>query len=343
MKKNTLLSLKCLLLLTCLQTSHAQLYSNGGFSTGLIAANGTIAPSSYSWSEAAANAGNATEANGTIGFSGFFHTETTTTNFSLADDFVVPANVVWNITDFSFYCYQTGYTGTVPPIDQLRIQLYNGDPSAGGTLIAGDMTTNVYDAANSSEALVYRTTNTFVPTPATAGTTRKIWKVRGNLTTSIPSGTYWVVYQAHGTNNNSVFFPPVTVAGSRGIATANAKQLTVTTSIWKSVLDSGNPDTAPDVIQEMPFLINENTLSIDNSLVSSIAVYPNPVQNFITISNVSDALINRIEITDLNGRLVKSEFSPSDSKINVTDLQTGMYLMKIISDKGFVVKKIIKK
>jgi hypothetical protein len=337
-KKNTLLSIKCLLLFCFIQTSKAQLYTNGGISTGLTAMNGTVAPASYSWSEVPANTGNTSEANANLGFSGFFNTAATI-SFRLADDFNVPVGTIWNVTDFSFYCYQTGYLGVVSPIDVLRIQIFNGDPAAGGTLIAGDMITNVYDVANSAEALVYRTSNTLVPAPIAVGTTRKIWKVRGNIAASLPSGNYWVVYQVHATNDGSIYFPPVTIFGTRGAITANAKQLAVTTSNWGPVLDTGNPASAPDVVQGMPFLINENTLSInENNLQSSISFYPNPIKNIISISNASGSAIQGVEINDLNGRLVKRVLSLIDSQIDVNYLTTGVYMMKIILDNGITIR-----
>lgn len=342
MKKTTLFYLNCILL-GVTQISNAQLYTNGGITTGTVAVNGTAAPTSYSWSEMPSNVGNALESNGSIGYSGFFNTAESM-SFRLADDFVVPAGTIWNITDFSFYCYQTNYNGTVPPIDALRVQLYNGDPSSGGTLVAGDMTTNVYDASHSAEARVYRTLNTVVPTATTAGTTRKIWKVRANLTATLPSGTYWVVYQAHATDDGSIFFPPVTIPGTRGLPTANGKQYVVSNSLWKPLMDNGNPVSAPDVAQEVPFLINENTLSVttNTTLEACIGVYPNPVKDMIAISNSSDAVITGIVITDLNGRIMKEDLYTRDILIKTSGLETGIYLMNISSDKGMVTKKIIK-
>lgn len=339
--KYTLRFLFFLLTLFVVQTSTAQLYSNGAISTGTTATNGTIAPVNYSWSEVPSNFANTLEANSTIGISGFFNTAATT-NFRLADDFTVPSGASWDITDFSFYCYQTGYTGTIPPVDVLRVQIFSGDPATGGTLVAGDMITNIYDIANSGEAFVYRTSNTLIPTPSAVGTTRKVWKIRGNITTSLGPGVYWLVFQVHAANDASIFFPAVTVLGSRGAAAANAKQLTVSTSTWGTVVDLGNPATAPDFPQDIPFLINENTLSIqENNLQASISVHPNPLKNFAFISNTSSAQINSAEILDLNGRLIKKDLVV-DSQITVSNLQTGMYLLKLITDKGIVIKKIIK-
>jgi hypothetical protein len=88
------------------------------------------------------------------------------------------------------------------------------------------------------------------------------------------------------------------------------------------------------------------TASLANNEVanSKFSTYPNPAKNVINVANTTDALISTIEITDLNGRIVKtSSFSNiSEAQVSVSELAQGIYTMKIVSDKGTVVKKIIK-
>jgi len=336
----------CFVLLTCSFLNAQQIYTNGGMSTGATSASGVAAPSGYTWSELQSETGNTTESNTNFGYSSYYTTDGAT-SFALADDFIVPSGETWNVTGFDFFCYQTGYTGTTPPIDQLRIQVYSGDPSAGGTLVAGNLTTNVYDAANSADGLLYRTANSVTPSPGTApGTTRKIWRLRGNITASLTSGTYWVVYQVHATNNGAVFFPPVTVSGTRGLPTWNAKQLTVPTSTWSTVVDSGNPATAPDFNQDMPFLVNGTTVLSNKvyTLDASISFAPNPVKNNILLNTTSDIVFSNVAILDLNGKTIK-EFKVIDNnklEFNVSDLSTGTYILNLSTDKGISTKKFIK-
>ena len=258
-KKITLLALKFLFVLAFTQVLNAQqIYTNGGLSTGATSNNGVAAPAGYTWSELQNNVGNTTETNASTGTNCYYN-PAGTLNYRLADNFVVPAGSTWNTTSFDFFCYQSGYLGTVPPIDVLRVQIYSSDPSiAGAVSVAGNMTTNVYDAANSSDALMYRTANSSVPVTLAPVTTRKIWKVRGNLTASLPPGTYWVVYQVNSTLvTGTCLTPYVTVVGNRGLAGWNAKTLNVVTSAWTSIIDLGNPAaTAPDVPQDLPFIIN---------------------------------------------------------------------------------------
>lgn len=83
--------------------------------------------------------------------------------------------------------------------------------------------------------------------------------------------------------------------------------------------------------------------SFENA-VTSFSVSPNPANDFITISNSENVLVNAISITDLNGRVVKqNSFSDvTNVQVNVSDLASGVYIMNITSDKGSVTKKIIK-
>lgn len=76
---------------------------------------------------------------------------------------------------------------------------------------------------------------------------------------------------------------------------------------------------------------------------NSFSVYPNPSKDLVTIAN-KGVSINNIEITDINGRVVKTVkgSNVSDVQINISDLNTGVYMMKISSEQGSVTKKVIK-
>lgn len=353
-RKTTFLSLKCLLVLFCTQAVNAQqIYTNGTLSTGVTSNSGATAPTGYTWSECQNETGNTAESNGTAGFRALFNTAGTN-NLQLADDFIVPVGQTWNVTSFVFFGYKTSYTGTTIPMDQLRIQIFNVDPSTpGATPQFGNMTTNVLDAANSVDATMYRLFNSAAPTTVNVpGTTRKIWRYRGNIAATLPAGTYWVVFQMHDAADTSGFMPAVTTLGSRGLATFNAKQNTIASSAvgatlgWINLVDDGSPATAPDVAQDMPFLVNGTvvTLGVNQyDLASAISVYPNPAGNFISISNASDAIVSGIEIADLNGRIVKKVTTALVDQNTISDLSSGSYFVTISSDKGSVTKKFIKK
>ena len=85
------------------------------------------------------------------------------------------------------------------------------------------------------------------------------------------------------------------------------------------------------------------TLSVNDFLSANFSVYPNPVNNVINFSNDTNAVVSSVEMADLNGRVVKTlKVNATEGQISVSDLATGMYMMKITTDQGVAVKKIVK-
>jgi hypothetical protein len=77
---------------------------------------------------------------------------------------------------------------------------------------------------------------------------------------------------------------------------------------------------------------------------TNFSLFPNPTNDFVTISNSENISVNSISITDLNGRVVKQNTysNGTNVQVNISDLSSGVYMMNITSDKGSVTKKIIK-
>jgi hypothetical protein len=74
-----------------------------------------------------------------------------------------------------------------------------------------------------------------------------------------------------------------------------------------------------------------------------IKLYPNPVNDILSIST-SHVSISNVEVVDINGRIVKSVSSNNsfDSKINVSDLSAGVYIINIYSENNKTTKKFVK-
>ncbi|WP_309642570.1 T9SS type A sorting domain-containing protein [Flavobacterium sp.] len=106
----------------------------------------------------------------------------------------------------------------------------------------------------------------------------------------------------------------------------------------------GRVFTAP-TINNVAMKITANPgLSTSTFTADSFVVFPNPIDNLISVKNDNNIVINSIVINDINGRIVKSQSFENlpNVQMNVADLASGMYMMKINSDKGLVTKKIIK-
>lgn len=91
--------------------------------------------------------------------------------------------------------------------------------------------------------------------------------------------------------------------------------------------------------------IVDGTVNIDNTLSeASFTVYPNPVHDIITINtDINESM--RIEIYNNAGQQVKQikrDNANEDVSIDLSDLNNGMYVIRIISDNYNQTKKIIK-
>jgi hypothetical protein len=92
------------------------------------------------------------------------------------------------------------------------------------------------------------------------------------------------------------------------------------------------------------FSVTTNALGVNESLANKFSTYPNPVDNVINVSNNYNVVLTDVNITDINGRIVKTlnVNNLSEVQMNVSDLNSGVYFMNINTDSGKVVKKFIK-
>ena len=73
---------------------------------------------------------------------------------------------------------------------------------------------------------------------------------------------------------------------------------------------------------------------------NSINVYPNPSTNNITIESHGQS---RIEVSNIEGRLINSVVSCGNkTKVDISGLQSGIYLVKVKSEEGMEVGKFVK-
>ena len=90
------------------------------------------------------------------------------------------------------------------------------------------------------------------------------------------------------------------------------------------------------------FVINSGSLSIKPFENSSVAVYPNPASDVISLKTAQNVEVTAIEIYNLAGQKVITANEPEN--IEVSQLSAGTYLLKAkTSDGQSVTKKIVKK
>lgn len=81
------------------------------------------------------------------------------------------------------------------------------------------------------------------------------------------------------------------------------------------------------------YLENQMNLGTNNNLNKTLNIYPNPTNEYLFITNnLNDNL--RGVIYDITGRIVIPETTIIDSKINVSNLNAGLYYLKLKDEVG---------
>ena len=89
--------------------------------------------------------------------------------------------------------------------------------------------------------------------------------------------------------------------------------------------------------------LGTHTLSVSVNVLNetNVTLYPNPVQSNELYFNSSPPL--NVEIYDITGKLILSKNLKNSSKsIEISDLNTGLYIVKMTNDFGVQVKKLIR-
>jgi len=81
-------------------------------------------------------------------------------------------------------------------------------------------------------------------------------------------------------------------------------------------------------------------VSIENYLMDNISFYPNPVKDILNLE-VNDLILENAKIYNLEGAFILN-YSIENNKINLSNLNAGIYFIKISTNKGDVYKKVIR-
>jgi len=86
------------------------------------------------------------------------------------------------------------------------------------------------------------------------------------------------------------------------------------------------------------------TLGQDDYLVNSVRIYPNPATDFLNLGGVNNSSISDVEIYSMLGQKLNSDFITTEKgiQLDVSALNTGLYLVKIKTEKGITTRRFIK-
>ncbi|HNW89514.1 MAG TPA: T9SS type A sorting domain-containing protein [Bacteroidales bacterium] len=107
---------------------------------------------------------------------------------------------------------------------------------------------------------------------------------------------------------------------------------------WPTPFNSSGFDLdAVGVIHQQPAAISENKEE------SEITVYPNPVCNILYVSSARPNKLMNVSLMNLEGTILKETavVDPVES-LDITDIPSGLYILKICNDNQILYKKILK-
>lgn len=78
-----------------------------------------------------------------------------------------------------------------------------------------------------------------------------------------------------------------------------------------------------------------------NELNQQVSVYPNPSNGLFSISLPSSIIIEKAALTDVSGKQIELKLN-NDNNFDITNLNSGIYFLKIQTNEGAINKKIIK-
>lgn len=147
-------------------------------------------------------------------------------NLILADEFTVPPGELWIVDSIIVFHYQTGST-TISTINNLRLQIREGNTPGIGTIVFGDLSTN--RLSNTYFSGIYRTRPLDL-----LNVQRPIMRSIVNTNVlPLASGTYMIEHLAGGTLATGPLTPLRTISNTH-IPTGNGFQFSVT---WNNILE----------------------------------------------------------------------------------------------------------
>ena len=98
--------------------------------------------------------------------------------------------------------------------------------------------------------------------------------------------------------------------------------------------------TGTSFSSELNVMISVETVDIDDETFQDMLIFPNPTTNFVNIQGTAN--IQQVELFNLEGQRVAAEYGDVRT-LSLEGLASGMYIMKVTSDKGTTTYKVSKK
>ena len=129
-------------------------------------------------------------------------------------------------------------------------------------------------------------------------------------------------------------------------ATSNTNQYSITgLSAETNYEVQVQADCGDNNISDWSELLTVTTLvdGINNYLFNSIALYPNPANDYINVQ-CSKVNVQSVEVIDVYGKVINTvNVTDNPTRINVSGLANGIYFVRVTTDEGVATKTFVKK
>ena len=82
-------------------------------------------------------------------------------------------------------------------------------------------------------------------------------------------------------------------------------------------------------------------VSFNESVYDDFLIYPNPVDDILKIKSSDE--IKKVKVYNLSGQLIMSEGQGFETQIDMSNFDSGMYLLRIETEDNIYSKRIVKK
>jgi ELWxxDGT repeat protein len=158
------------------------------------------------------------------------------------------------------------------------------------------------------------------------GSSQKVWRSNGSSTGTLPLDIFI-------TNDENQLLPNENIL----------KMATDDEKLFFTIYTKNHGNELYTVTDPLPvyLAVNNQTLT-EKNIAPAIQVYPNPVSDEFSLRVQNDHKIESLKLFDASGKLMKDVLN-YNGKVNVSEFSAGIYFLKIKTNKGEFLSKILKK
>jgi len=256
-------------------------------------------------------------------------------NTWLADVFTVPADSTWHFDTIIIYGVQHN-SGLTSTLLDCNLQIYDGPPGLGGSVIWGDTVTNRLGVPGSSTGFtgIYKV-DTFSSIGGLDRTTEPVMYVKCYISPAITltSGVYWLSWSLAGTAVSHPYSPNKVLLGRINPPGQQARQLY--NGVWYYIVDSGKSVGMNMIIKASAGLESVATINRNQSSVLSQNV-PNPftgttsIPFYLPVEGYTRLCVYNV-VGQLVATLIDGNMSTGKHEMiyNAGDLPDGVYYYQL--------------